>query len=134
VSDLPIACTLSPDGMTARLALIDALAADGLLDRTPTATGVRVRITMSPLRLTLVALLVGSTALFAVGVVAERSQAGERAEPAGAQPHGSGGSVAEPEGAHEEGEGERANGAAGASAARTDEAETLLGVDIESSP
>jgi hypothetical protein len=27
--DLPIACTLTPDGMTARLALIDALVADG---------------------------------------------------------------------------------------------------------
>ena len=44
MSDLPIACTLSPDGMTARLALIDALAADGLLDRTPTETGMRVRL------------------------------------------------------------------------------------------
>jgi hypothetical protein len=42
--ELPIACTLSPDGMTARLALIDALAADGLLDRTPTASGLRVRL------------------------------------------------------------------------------------------
>jgi hypothetical protein len=37
MSDLPIACTLSRDGLAARLALIDALAADGLLDRTPTA-------------------------------------------------------------------------------------------------
>ncbi len=44
----PIACTLSPDGMTARLALIDALAADGLLDRTPTASGLRVRLRDSP--------------------------------------------------------------------------------------
>ena len=34
MTELPIACTLTPDGMTARLALIDALAADGLLDRT----------------------------------------------------------------------------------------------------
>jgi hypothetical protein len=42
--DLPIACSLSPDGMTARLALIDALAADGLVDRTPTETGMRVRL------------------------------------------------------------------------------------------
>jgi hypothetical protein len=42
--ELPIACTLSPDGMTARLVLIDALAADGLLDRTPTASGIRVRL------------------------------------------------------------------------------------------
>jgi hypothetical protein len=46
--DLPIACTLSPDGMTARLALIDALAADGLLDRTPTASGMRVRLRDTP--------------------------------------------------------------------------------------
>jgi hypothetical protein len=41
--ELPLACALSPDGMTARLALIDALAADGLLDGTPTAAGLRVR-------------------------------------------------------------------------------------------
>jgi hypothetical protein len=46
--DLPIACTLSPDGMTARLALIDELAADGLLDRTPTASGIRVRLRDTP--------------------------------------------------------------------------------------
>ena len=48
MSDLPIACTLSPDGMTARLALIDALTADGLLDRTPTATGLRLRLRDTP--------------------------------------------------------------------------------------
>src|SRR4051812_37992711 len=41
---LPIACTLSRDGPAARLALIDALAGDGLLDRTPTAAGMRVRL------------------------------------------------------------------------------------------
>jgi hypothetical protein len=46
--DLPIACTLSPDGMSARLALIDALAADGLLDRTATAAGMRVRLRDTP--------------------------------------------------------------------------------------
>jgi hypothetical protein len=46
--DLPIACTLSPDGMTARLALIEALAADGLLDRTPTASGLRLRLRDTP--------------------------------------------------------------------------------------
>jgi hypothetical protein len=45
---LPIACTLSPDGMEARLALIDALAADGLLDRTATETGLRVRLRDTP--------------------------------------------------------------------------------------
>jgi hypothetical protein len=48
MSDLPIACTLTPDGMTARRALIDALAADGLLDRTPTAGGLRVRLRDTP--------------------------------------------------------------------------------------
>jgi hypothetical protein len=46
--ELPIACTLSPDGMTARLALIDALAVDGLLDRAPTAQGMRVRLRDTP--------------------------------------------------------------------------------------
>jgi hypothetical protein len=44
MTELPIACTLTPHGMTARLALIDALAADGLLDRTPTDAGLRVRL------------------------------------------------------------------------------------------
>ena len=48
MSDLPIACTLSRDGLAARLALIDALAADGLLDRTPTAAGMRVRLRDTP--------------------------------------------------------------------------------------
>jgi hypothetical protein len=46
--DLPIACTLTPDGMTARLALIDALAADGLLERTATEAGLRVRLRDTP--------------------------------------------------------------------------------------
>ena len=46
--DLPIACTLSRDGLAARLALIDALAGDGLLDRTPTAAGMRVRLRDTP--------------------------------------------------------------------------------------
>ena len=44
----PIACTLTPDGMTARLALIDALAADGLLDRTLTESGLRLRLRDTP--------------------------------------------------------------------------------------
>jgi len=48
MSDLPIACTLTPDGMTARFALIDALSADGLLDRTPTEAGLRVRLRDTP--------------------------------------------------------------------------------------
>lgn len=46
--DPPIACTLTPEGMNARLALIDALAADGLLDRIPTDTGLRVRLRDTP--------------------------------------------------------------------------------------
>jgi hypothetical protein len=46
--DLPIACTLTPDGMTARLALIDALAADGLLARTQTDMGLSVRLRDTP--------------------------------------------------------------------------------------
>ena len=48
MTELPIACTLTADGMTARLALIDALAADGLLDRTPTDAGLRVRLRDTP--------------------------------------------------------------------------------------
>ena len=47
-SPLPIACTLTPGGMTARLALIDALAADGLIARTPTESGLRVRLRDTP--------------------------------------------------------------------------------------
>jgi len=48
MTEIPIACTLTPDGMTARLALIGALAADGLLDRTATETGLRVRLLDRP--------------------------------------------------------------------------------------
>ena len=52
MTEIPIACTLTPDGLTARLALIDALAADGLLERTPTdragcACGCAIRRTSS---------------------------------------------------------------------------------------
>ncbi len=46
--DLPIACTLTPDDMTARRALVEALAADGLLARTPTDAGLRVRLRDTP--------------------------------------------------------------------------------------
>jgi hypothetical protein len=46
--DLPIACTLSGGDMTARLALIDALTADGLLERTTTDAGLRVRLRDTP--------------------------------------------------------------------------------------
>ena len=46
--DRPIACTLAPDGISARLALIETLAADGVLDRTQTASGMRVRLRDTP--------------------------------------------------------------------------------------
>ena len=48
MTDLPIACTLDPGERPARRALIDALAADGLLDRTRTPAGVRVRLRDTP--------------------------------------------------------------------------------------
>ena len=48
MTELPIACTLSPDGLASRLALIDALATDGLLGRTPTDSGLRVRLRDTP--------------------------------------------------------------------------------------
>ena len=44
----PIACTLTPDGHAARMGLIDALASDGLIDRTGTERGVRVRLRDTP--------------------------------------------------------------------------------------
>jgi len=45
---MPIACTLTPDDMTDRQALIDALAADGLIDRTATEAGLRIRLRDTP--------------------------------------------------------------------------------------
>jgi hypothetical protein len=48
MSDLPIACTLTPDGTAARLGLIAALTADGLLGRVPTDTGLRLRLRDTP--------------------------------------------------------------------------------------
>jgi hypothetical protein len=48
MTELPIACTLSAHDMTARLALIHGLAADALLDRTPTAAGLRIRLRDTP--------------------------------------------------------------------------------------
>jgi hypothetical protein len=89
---------------------------------------------MSGLRLALVALLIVSTALFAAGVTAERSQTDDHAEPASAQAGESGESATEAEAAHvDDGEaggvGERPAGAA-----HTDVRETVLGVDIESTP
>ena len=47
-TDIPMACTLTPDGFTARMGLIDALAADGLIDRTHTDRGLRVRLRDTP--------------------------------------------------------------------------------------
>jgi hypothetical protein len=44
MNPVPIACTLRPDRMPARLAVIDGLAADALLERIPTATGLHVRL------------------------------------------------------------------------------------------
>jgi hypothetical protein len=46
--DLPLSCTLDSDGVTARLALIDALVADGLLERAATGTGLQVRLRDTP--------------------------------------------------------------------------------------
>ncbi|MBE2318606.1 hypothetical protein DVA67_021690 [Solirubrobacter sp. CPCC 204708] len=47
-AEIPIACTLSPDGFTARVGLIAALATDGVLERTSTETGLRVRLRDTP--------------------------------------------------------------------------------------
>ena len=44
----PIACTLSPDGLTARVALFDALAGAALLERSATDSGLRVRLRDTP--------------------------------------------------------------------------------------
>ena len=48
MTDMPIACTLSPDRLPERLAFIEALAADGLLERTPTPGGVRIHLRDAP--------------------------------------------------------------------------------------
>ena len=44
MSDPPIACTLSPRELPARRALLDALARDGMIDRSATTDGLRVRL------------------------------------------------------------------------------------------
>jgi hypothetical protein len=44
MTDLPIACTLTPDAMTDRLAFIDALTTHALLARERTESGLRVRL------------------------------------------------------------------------------------------
>ena len=93
---------------------------------------------MSPLRWTLVALLVASTALFAVGVIAERSSTDTHTEPAAAHAAETGGESGEPAGAHGEGGASEAttSGETGhvESATGHAERERLLGVDVESTP
>jgi hypothetical protein len=90
-------------------------------------------VTSEPTALDLVALLIASTALFAVGVIAERSEADTHA-PEAAQTEGAG---REPAEAHEEagetggadeGHAEPASGETGT------EDERLLGIDLESTP
>jgi hypothetical protein len=93
---------------------------------------------VSPLRWTLVALLVASTALFAVGLIAERSSTDAHTEPASAHVGESGEAARGRTSAHEEREGSsageagHAEGAAGETHA--DRNEAVRGVDIESTP
>ncbi len=96
---------------------------------------------MSPLRRTLVALLVASTALFAVGVIAEHST-DTHTEPAAAHAAETGGESGESAGAHGEGGASEATASGEAGHAETSgesgaahaEGERLLGVDVESTP
>src|SRR3712207_5907742 len=44
MTDLPIACTLTPGAMTDRLAFIDKLRSDALVSREATPSGLRVRL------------------------------------------------------------------------------------------
>jgi hypothetical protein len=85
-----------------------------------------------PLRRTLVTLLLASTALFAVGMIAERSTADEHSEPASAHVGQSREPADEPAAAHEEGEGSTADEAGHAEAmageTHTETSETVLGV------
>ena len=89
---------------------------------------------MSRLRWTLVALLVASTALFAVAAIAERSDAHK--EPKSAQTQERGESGGETDGAHDEqgetGEAHQETGAAGEAGGES--AEAVLGVNVESTP
>jgi hypothetical protein len=95
---------------------------------------------MSRPRTILIVLLVASTALFAVGAIAERSQADEHAEATSAQPQESNQPTAEPEGEHAAGdeapgadqEGGGDEGKAGE--AHAEKSETLLGINLESTP
>jgi hypothetical protein len=93
---------------------------------------------MSPLRWTLVALLVASTALFAVGVIAERSSTDTHTEPAGTHAAEPGGESGESAGAHSEAGESSATTSSEASHVESGtehaESERLLGVDVESTP
>ena len=44
MTEIPIACTLTPDAMTDRMAFIGDLARDALIARESTPTGLRVRL------------------------------------------------------------------------------------------
>jgi len=44
MTDQPIACTLTPDAILDRQAFIEALARDGVIARTPTDSGLSVRL------------------------------------------------------------------------------------------
>jgi hypothetical protein len=90
---------------------------------------------VSRLRRTLVALLVASTALFAVGVIAERSHTDTHVESVSAQAETTGGAAGAPEGVHEE-SGEPGAGEEGRaeSATHANGGETVLGVDVEYTP
>ena len=46
--DVPIACTLTPDDMPARRALLETLAADGMPARAPIEAGLEVRLRRTP--------------------------------------------------------------------------------------
>jgi hypothetical protein len=92
---------------------------------------------MSAMRTVLVVLLAAATALFAVGVIAERSQAHE---PTSAEAQANGESTRESPAAHEQeqtetsGEAQEAGETGDAPETHTEASEAVLGVDIESTP
>jgi hypothetical protein len=93
---------------------------------------------MSRLRWTLVTLLLSSTALFAVGVIGERSSRETHTERAAAHAAETGGERGEPAGAHSEGGASEATASGEASHVESGtehaEGERLFGVDVESTP
>lgn len=48
MTEIPIACALPRDALAARRSWVDALAADALLERAATASGMRVRLRDTP--------------------------------------------------------------------------------------